>query len=358
MIYKRGTNWHLDVMIPRSKHREIVQLMHRRFEKKRPIARERGREDGSTGKRFSDLPFAEAAELFRAERVAFLSDRTIQFEKERSRPLVEFFGTKPVRKIRADDIRAFQRVRLAAGRATKTINMEVGILRLLLKRANTWVELASQVKLLPKRPIVIPKVLTPDQKEHLFRVASGKPEWMVACSAAVLAVSTTCRAVELKHLRWSDVDFAREILFVRRSKTIAGHRTIPLNRDAVLALTDLRRRAEQVGSASTDHFVFPGCENRRVNATKPQRSWRSAWRKLTTAAGLAGLRFHDLRHQAITELAEAGAADATIMAIAGHVDRAMMEHYSHTRLAAKRLAVSKLESGLLPLAAGTEEQER
>ena len=62
-----------------------------------------------------------------------------------------------------------------------------------------------------------------------------------------------------------------------------------------------------------------------------------------------GFRFHDLRHQAITELAEGGASDATIMAVAGHLDRAMMEHYSHIRMAAKRNALDKLESGLMEI---------
>jgi hypothetical protein len=54
-------------------------------------------------------------------------------------------------------------------------------------------------------------------------------------------------------------------------------------------------------------------------------------------------------HQAITEMAEAGASDATIMAVAGHVDRAMMEHYSHVRMAAKRDVLQKLESGLMEI---------
>jgi integrase len=59
------------------------------------------------------------------------------------------------------------------------------------------------------------------------------------------------------------------------------------------------------------------------------------------------LRFHVLRHQAITELAEAGASDATLMAVAGHMSRRMMEHYSHVRKHAKRDALAKLESGLM-----------
>jgi integrase len=65
---------------------------------------------------------------------------------------------------------------------------------------------------------------------------------------------------------------------------------------------------------------------------------------LTRAAGLKGYRFHDLRHQAITEMAEAGAPDATIKAVAGHIDQNMMEHYSHVRMAAKRTVLDKLEA--------------
>jgi Phage integrase family len=106
------------------------------------------------------------------------------------------------------------------------------------------------------------------------------------------------------------------------------------------------------------HFVFPSCENGHIDATIPQKSWRSAWRKLTNAiecqmcgqfqqpsetcsnqkckadikrakSPIAGLRFHDLRHHAITELAESQASDQTIMAIAGHVSPRMLAHYSH-----------------------------
>jgi hypothetical protein len=49
-------------------------------------------------------------------------------------------------------------------------------------------------------------------------------------------------------------------------------------------------------------------------------------------------------------MAETGASDATIMALAGHLDRTMMEHYSHVRMAAKREVLNKLESGLMEAA--------
>ena len=98
-------------------------------------------------------------------------------------------------------------------------------------------------------------------------------------------------------------------------------------------------------------------------------SWRTAWRRLTRTiqcpeCGLlqspgktcskckadtreqkspfAGFRFHDLRHQAITELAESKASDQTIMSIAGHVSKKMLQHYSHIRMDAKRNALDAL----------------
>ena len=102
--------------------------------------------------------------------------------------------------------------------------------------------------------------------------------------------------------------------------------------------------------------------------------WRSAWRSLTRAvscpdcgtlqipgktccnaacgadihkvkSSTAGLRFHDLRHHAITELAESQASDRTIMSIAGHVSQRMLAHYSHVRIDAKRKALDALDAG-------------
>jgi len=35
------------------------------------------------------------------------------------------------------------------------------------------------------------------------------------------------------------------------------------------------------------------------------------------------------------------------MAVSGHMSRRMLEHYSHARMASKRTALDKLESGLM-----------
>ncbi|MCC7241953.1 MAG: hypothetical protein IT180_08520 [Acidobacteria bacterium] len=53
--------------------------------------------------------------------------------------------------------------------------------------------------------------------------------------------------------------------------------------------------------------------------------WDTAWRALRDAAGLHGLRFYDLRHTIIMELAEVGVADHVLESISGHLSRRMLE---------------------------------
>src|SRR5580698_8531641 len=67
----------------------------------------------------------------------------------------------------------------------------------------------------------------------------------------------------------------------------------------------------------------------------------------------AELRFHDLRHHAITELAESQASDQTIMSIAGHVSQKMLAHYSHVRMEAKRKALDALSGDNSSVSHGT-----
>jgi integrase len=203
-----------------------------------------------------------------------------------------------------------------------------------------------------------------------------------APSGRLLALNTTMRGCELKGLRWRDVNLLDRILIVRRSKTEAGERVIPLNKDAMAAILELYKRAQAVGVTDLNHYVFPAYENDRIDPTRPQTSWRTAWRRLTRAiqcpecgqlqnpgetccnaecgadirnvkSPLADLRFHDLRHHAITELAESQASDQTVMAIAGHVSPKMLAHYSHVRLDAKRRTLDALSGGGLTGGYGT-----
>jgi integrase len=182
-----------------------------------------------------------------------------------------------------------------------------------------------------------------------------RPEWETAYLAAILCLNTTAGGCELRGLQWCDVDLFARTLTIRKSKTAAGERVVPFTGVAVSALARLRQRAEGFGTVEPSHSVFAAFvpkftfSGKRVvdynvtgfDPTRHQKSWRTASRTLTKKAGLPGFRFHDLRHCA-TQLAENGTSDSTIMAIAGHVSRRMLERYSHVRMEAKRTAMETL----------------
>ena len=151
------------------------------------------------------------------------------------------------------------------------------------------------------------------------------------------------RPVEVKHLRWWDVDLFKATVSINRSKNQSSHRLIPLNQAALKALSRMSDRAKLLGFTEPEHYVWPACQWNRFDPTKPIKKWDTAWRNLCKTAGLTGLRFHDLRHTIITELAEMGVPDHVLESITGHLSRRMLEHYSHIRLQAKRNALEALD---------------
>lgn len=113
---------------------------------------------------------------------------------------------------------------------------------------------------------------------------------------------------------------------------------IPLNSDALKVLVEWQSKFPV---AKPEDYVFPQCEHNQIEPARPTKGWRTAWENALKRSGFH-CRFHDLRHTAISKLAEGQASDQTIMAIAGHVSRKMLERYSHIRMEAKRRAVDAL----------------
>ena len=341
----------MDAMVNGVRYREPLkttnwkEAKHREKEKLGLIAEGKAGAQGSAARQTFDA----ALDAYLDYRRLHSAGRTHKTDVEKSRPLLAFFGKGGkdvrIRRITADLIAEYQRQRSEKGVAGRTINMEVGLLRRILKRNKQWVRLAEHVEMLPQKSKE-PRVLLPEEKARLLQTAALRPEWQVARCAATIALNTTMRGGEMKGLRWRDVDLFDRTVCVRRenTKTNAGARVLPLNREAILAFSELRDRAVKLEASDSEHFVFPSCEKGHFDSNKPMKSWRSAWRNLTRLADLTGLRFHDLRHQAITELAENGLGDQTIMSIAGHVSRQMLDHYSHIRLTAKRRALEALET--------------
>ncbi len=271
------------------------------------------------------------------------SPRTPELEAERLSMVKAHFKDVRLSHITAASIASYQRVRKQAGRSNRTINMDVGALSRVLKHAGRWRSLEQHVDFLPESESMIGRALTGEEQRRLFDAAASNPEWEHVYCAAVIAANTSMRPVEVRHLRRRDVDLFKKVVVVRRSKNEASHRPIPLNAPAMKAMGRMSERADRLGFTSPDHYLWFACKNNKLDPTQPIRKWDTAWRALRTKAELPGLRFYDLRHTVITELAEAGVPDLTIESIAGHVSRKMLEHYSHIRLSAKRQALDALD---------------
>lgn len=164
-----------------------------------------------------------------------------------------------------------------------------------------------------------------------------------------VALMTGMRSGEITSLKWDQIDFEKRLITVGRAKTSSGTgRQIPMNRPLFdVVAQHAEWWTERFGGTTPDLYLFPFGKPTPNDPTRPTTTIKTAWNSLRSKAGVT-CRLHDLRHTALTKLAEAGTPESTMLAIAGHMSRAMLERYSHIRMAAKREAVEALVVGTVP----------
>lgn len=383
-LHKRRSTWYYALKI--AGVRRFFSTKTNNYQEARKVRAEaiKAQLDNRIPTDLAKLPFEKLLAKVTSERKPHLSENTIRIERERSVPLLKHFSGRRVSSIDIAAIRGYQQFR-SEQVGPRTINLEGRLLRHVLKAAKIWAIIADDFKPLPEDRRGPGRAITDSAERLLFDTARSKPGWDAAFYAAMCAANTTMRSIEIKSLRVCDVNLVEREVFVRRSKgKTAGVRRIPLNDGAMWGFVRLLDRARALGSVEPEHYLMPrfqfrvtkvGQRGTGYDPTRPQKTWRSAWRSLVKESGrragreaakasiesgggwrsgiaawrlaqtpFRGLRFHDLRHLAVTKLAESEASDATIMAIAGHMSREMMEHYSHVRAAVKRKAVDAIRS--------------
>lgn len=153
-----------------------------------------------------------------------------------------------------------------------------------------------------------------------------------------VALGTGLRLGELRALRWSDIDRDRRLIRVaraysrrdlKRPKTEAGSRSVPLFSSVRSALEDMAARALERDRYAPDELVFATTRGTPLHESNlNRRTWHPALRR----AGLvgAGYRFHDLRHTCVSRLVAAGADVKLVQAVAGHSSPTItLSRYSH-----------------------------
>ena len=138
-------------------------------------------------------------------------------------------------------------------------------------------------------------------------------------------------------LRRDDVDLRAEMIHVRRKrqqldsgeiiegapKSEAGKRTVALPGPLVDVL---RAHLAEFVAKGDDAYVFTSSDGQPIE----RNNFRNrVWLPATRAAGLEGLRFHDLRHTAGTLAARTGATTKELMARLGHSSANAALVYQH-----------------------------
>ena len=348
-LWKRGNQYWIDVMIHGQRYREPLDASDGREARRREKTRiaelsKRPLDPAKRRQSFSSLTIAEAIEAYTADRRAQVSPRMLKYWKENGRRLAAVLGERPLKSLTIDHVIAYQNQRTDEGRAPKTINGELSVLRQVLRYARLWYRFQEDYRALKNTKPPVGQALTDEDQQALFAAAQSRPEWIFAYVASALAFYCGLRACEIKGLQWKHVDWSHARVEVRRSKTPAGWRDPSLNEACVRALRELWLRANALGFSKAEHFLFPWHgRDKKIDPMRPMTSWRSAWRSLRKAAGLRTVRFHDGRHTALTRLAEKGQADWVIQAQMGHVSPMMMKTYSHIRRKALDEAALALE---------------
>lgn len=187
------------------------------------------------------------------------------------------------------------------------------------------------VEPLKERSRGAPHIVTFDEEERILSVAVPYMRMLV-----VLILETGMRShSEALALLWDAVDFANDTIRVRKSKTRAGIRNIPLSARCKTELLHWRKMFGPEFSA----FVFP---NMRKPA-KPLRDVRQTWERTLTDAGLPKFVLYNLRHTHASRLMSGGVSSLFIAQMLGHSSPSIVGTYAKATDDYKRDAIRQLE---------------
>jgi integrase len=162
--------------------------------------------------------------------------------------------------------------------------------------------------------------------DELVRLTSALTEHPNRQAADVirLLLLTGARRGEVLAMRWADVDLIEGTWSKPASSTKQREaHEVPLSAPVRQLLSEIREQ-QTAKRHAVGEYVFPG-----NGGTGHVVEVKRAWRQLCKAAGISGLRIHDLRHSFASELVSSGASLPLIGALLGHSNPSTTARYSH-----------------------------
>lgn len=177
--------------------------------------------------------------------------------------------------------------------------------------------------------------LTPEQETKLLEVAADYLRPMI-----IAALDTGMRKGEMLALTFGDIDQARQLIVLRGGTTKSGKtRLVPIGTVRLKSVLDFQRIDADGKEKPATSCVFSN------PAGEPILYFRKAWLAALKAAGISGLRWHDLRHEYASRLVERGVPLAQVRDLLGHASIVTTERYDTQTLESLQAAAKKLEDG-------------
>jgi integrase len=292
-------------------------------------AREKAR-DVKRAARDGRDPKQERTAARNAPRLADLRDRLLGEHGEQRRPatrkgydeafrlhILPTLGNLPVADLTDLDI-----LRLRRAMADKPIafNRVLATLRKGLNLAERWrwrpvhSNPCKWVEPYPENPRE--RILEPAEVAAIWQ-ALDAPDLMPSARALFrLLMLTGLRLSEWRLALWSWLDEPRHLLRIPDAGSKTGARDVPLADDVMAMLGELPRSSV---------FILPGLTG------GPMSGHQKVWRRVCSAAGVAGVRIHDLRHTVGSYAHAAGATQRDIADLLGHRQLSTTERYINSR---------------------------
>lgn len=253
-------------------------------------------------------------------------------------------GAKPLKDITPFDLEKIKEDMVTSGKAPRSIVYALAIIRLVFNYA-----LANDLYLgknpagpagKVKRPVTDNRrtryLSRQEAADLLTELASRSQD---VHDMAMLSLYTGMRAGEIFSLIWADIDFAGEVIMLRKTK---GNK----NRAAFMTAGVKAMLQDRTKGAPAD-LVFPDRNNRKI--VQISDSFKRAVDKLGFNNGIIDREqrvvFHTLRHTFASWLVENGTDIYYVQELLGHSDLKLTARYAHIGENSLRTAVQGLELG-------------